>query len=112
MANAHARAYISQGLQFRARTNAEAQRFLEENLVQLKARLEQSDVALNDYRRDKGIISLNDKENVVVERLADLNKRLTEAEADRITLQAQVQLIRQRAFDSLPDVVNSPLFKS
>ena len=111
VANAHARAYISQGLQFRARTNAEAQRFLDENLVQLKARLEQSDAALNDYRRDKGIISLNDKENVVVERLADLNKRLTEAEADRITLQAQVQLIRQRAFDSLPDVVNSPLIQ-
>ena len=69
LANAHARAYIGQGLQFRARTNAEAERFLDENLVQLKARLEQSDAALNNYRRDKGIISLNDKENVVVERL-------------------------------------------
>ena len=38
LANAHARAFIGQGLQFRARTNAEAERFLEENLVQLKAR--------------------------------------------------------------------------
>ena len=43
----------------------------------------------------------------MVERLSDLNKRLTEAEADRITLQAQVQLIRQRAYDSLPAVINS-----
>ena len=43
----------------------------------------------------------------MVDRLADLNKRLTEAEADRITLEAQVQLIRQRAYDSLPAVINS-----
>ena len=112
VANAHARAFIGQGLQFRARTNAEAERFLEENLMQLKQRLEKSEAALNNYRRDKGIISLNDKENVVVDRLADLNKRLTEAEADRITLQAQVQLIRQRAFDSLPDVINNKLIQT
>ena len=102
MANAHARAYIGQGLKFRARHKRRGA-FLEKKLVQLKERMEKSEAALNNYRRDKGIISLNDKENVVVDRLADLNKRLTEAEADRITLQAQVQLIRQRAFDSLPE---------
>ncbi len=109
LANAHAQAYIRQGLKFRALANADAEHFLEENLVQLKARVEQSETALNSYRRQKGIISLDDKENVVVDRLSDLNKRLTEAEADRITLQAQVQLIRQRAYDSLPAVINSPL---
>jgi len=111
LANAHARAYIEQGLKFRARTSEKAERFLEENLVQLKRRLEQSEGALSNYRRDNGIISLGEKENVVVDRLSDLNKRLTEAEADRITLQAQVQLIRQRAFDSLPDVINNKLIQ-
>jgi succinoglycan biosynthesis transport protein ExoP len=112
VANAHARAYIGQGLKFRIRANADAERFLDENLVQLKQRLESSEAALNNYRRDKGIISLNDKENVMVERLADLNKRLTEAEAERISLQAQVQLIRQRAFESLPDVINNQLIRT
>src|SRR3990172_1527826 len=107
LANAHAQAYIRQGLKFRALANADAEQFLEKKLVELKDRVEKPEAVLNSYRRDKGIISLNDKENVVVDRLADLNKRLTEAEADRITLQAQVQLIRQRAYDSLPAVVNS-----
>jgi len=111
LANAHAQAYIRQGLKFRALANADAEQFLEKKLVELKDRVEKSEAVLNSYRRDKGIISLNDKENVVVDRLADLNKRLTEAEADRITLQAQVQLIRQRAFDSLPAVINSPLIQ-
>ena len=48
----------------------------------------------------------------MVERLADLNKRLTEAEAERISLQGQVQLIRQRAFESLPDVINNKLIQT
>ena len=112
LANAHVQAYIGQGLKFRARANEEAQHFLEEKLAQLKERVEQSEAALNNYRRDKGIISLDDKENVVVERLSDLNKRFTEAEAERITLEAQVKLIRQRAFDSLPAVINSQLINT
>ena len=52
------------------------------------------------------------EENIVVERLADLNKRLTEAEAERIELEAHVRLIRKRAFDSLPAVIGSSLVSS
>jgi polysaccharide biosynthesis transport protein len=112
VANAHAHAYIRQTLKLRAQANEEAQRFLEENLVQLRARVEQSEAALSSYRRETGIISLGDKDNVVVERLTDLNRRLTEAEADRIALQAQVQQIRQRAYESLPAVLNNSLIQT
>ena len=112
LANAHAQAYIRQGLKFRALATEDAEQFLEKKLVELKERAEKSEAVLNNYRRDNGIISLDDKENVVVDRLADLNKRLTEAEAERITLQAQFQLIRQRAYDSLPDVINNPLIQN
>src|SRR3989304_5263956 len=79
LANAHAQAYIRQGLKFRALANADAEQFLEKKLVELKERVEKSEAVLYTYRRAQGIISLNDKENVVVDRLADLNKRLTEA---------------------------------
>jgi succinoglycan biosynthesis transport protein ExoP len=109
LANSHAQAYIRQGLGLRTRANEEAHRFLEGKLVELKARIENSEAALNRYRRTREIISLDDKENIVVERLSDLNKRLTEAEADRIALEAQVRLIRKREYGSLPAVINSPL---
>ena len=109
LADAHAEAYIKWGIELRTRANAEAQRFLGEKLVELKARIEKSEAALNRYRRDREIISLDDKENIVVERLSDLNRRLTEAEADRIALEAQVRLIRNREYDSLPAVINNTL---
>lgn len=112
VANAHAAAYIQKGLEMRSQTSEEAEQFLEEKLVELKERIEQSEAALNQYRRDKGVISLDDKENIVVERLSDLNMRLTEAEAERITLEAQVYLIRKKNYDSLPAVSQSPLIQT
>ncbi len=112
LVNAHAHAYVRYGLDLRSRTNEEALSFLENKLLDLKARVEDSEAALNSYRRDKGIISLSDKENIVVDRLVDFNKRLTEAEAERIALEAQVQQIRTGNYDTIPAVVRSSLIQS
>ncbi len=112
LANAHAEAYIRQGLRQRTQASGVAQRFLEEELVGLKERVEKSEAGLNRYRRDKGIISLEDKENIVVERLGDLNKRLTEAEAETIALGAKVRVIHELNYHSLPEVVTSALIQA
>jgi capsular exopolysaccharide synthesis family protein len=112
ISNAHADAYIRQGVNLRTQANQEAQRFLETKLAELKERVEKSEAALNSFRREKGILSLSDKENIVVERLADLNRRLTDAEAERIGLEAQARLISKRAYDSLPAVINNGLIGS
>ena len=112
IANAHADAYIQQGFKLRTQASEEARKFLETKLAELRDRVEKSEKSLNDFRRGKGIISLDDKENIVVERLADLNKRLTEAEADRIGFEAQARLIKSRQYDSLPAVIGNGLIQS
>jgi capsular exopolysaccharide synthesis family protein len=112
IANAHADAYIHQGMKLRSRANEGARKFLDGKLAELKQRVQSSEAALNQFRRGKGIISLDDKENIVVDRLADLNKRLTEAEAERIGLESQARLIKQREYDSLPAVINNPLIQT
>jgi polysaccharide biosynthesis transport protein len=109
LANAHTESYVRQGLKLRSEASREAHQFLEEKLEELKERVTKSEGALNSYRKDKGILALDDKENVVVERLADLNKSLTSAEVDRIALESQERLIRKRDYDSLPAVIASPL---
>jgi uncharacterized protein involved in exopolysaccharide biosynthesis len=60
LADAHARAYIRHGLGLHTQANEDAQRFLEEKLGELKARVEKSEAALNRYRRQRQIISLED----------------------------------------------------
>ncbi len=112
LANAHAFAYARYGIDLRSRTNEEATEFLEQKLLELKERVEQSEAALNAYRRDKGIISLDDKQNVVIDRLFDLNKSLTTAETERVALEAQVRAIRAGQYDALSASLNSPVIHS
>jgi polysaccharide biosynthesis transport protein len=112
IANAHAEGYVRQGFTLRAQANEGARKFLQTKLEELQARVETSEDALNRFRRRKGIISLDDKENIVVDRLADLNRRLTEAEAERIGLEAQARLIKRRDYDSLPAVIGNSLIQN
>jgi polysaccharide biosynthesis transport protein len=112
LANAHASAYLRYGIDLRSQTNEEASKFLQQKLAELKERVQQSEAALNGYRREKGIISVDDKQNIVVDRLLDLNKSLTAAEADRIGLEVQVHTIRGRNSDELPAVLGSGVISS
>jgi len=107
VANAHVSAYRRYGIDLRSRTNDEATIFLRKKLIELRERVAQSEAALNSYRKNKGIISVDTKENIVVDRLTDLNKSLTSAEIDRITLEAQVRSIRGRNYDEVPAVRGS-----
>ncbi len=53
-------------------------RFLQNKLVEIREELEKSEIALNDYRRRTGIIpgliSVDGKEAVVLDRLKDLSR--------------------------------------
>jgi capsular exopolysaccharide synthesis family protein len=112
IANTHAQVYIRQGVERRSQTDEEAQGFLEEKLVELRERLEKSEVALNSYRRDQGIISFDEKENVAVDRMVDLNRDLTEAESRRISLETQMPLLRGKNHNELPAVIKNSLIQT
>jgi capsular exopolysaccharide synthesis family protein len=111
LANAHARAYQKFGVRLREQANQEVERFLQSRLVDLRTRLEQSELALNAYRREHGIIpglmSLDGKEAVVLDRIRQLSSDLTAAEVQRIDLEAQVQVIEKGNTSALPAVTNN-----
>ena len=109
VANAHANAFINQGLQLRSAASEEARDFLETKLDELKNRVKESEFALNEYRKKHGIISLDSKANLVIDRLAELNAKLTQAETERVTREADARLIQERGPSSLPAVLSSPL---
>jgi len=114
VANAHVQAYIRQGYQRHAQTNETTQHFLESELGGLEKKMEKSEEALNDYRRERGIVSVdrNDKDQMVSDRLTALNKALVQDEETRISLQADVGTIQGNNFDSVPAVVNNALIQS
>ncbi|HZO80778.1 MAG TPA: polysaccharide biosynthesis tyrosine autokinase [Candidatus Binataceae bacterium] len=113
VANAHAEAYIARGIELHSQASHSAEKFLNQKLIEIKEQLERSEIALNDYRRKKNIIpgltSLDGKDAVVVNRLADLSKDLTKAEVERIGLESQVEMIRKHQYSSLPQVMDDKL---
>jgi len=112
--NAHVHAYVRRGVELHSQASEEAAQFLEKKLVELKERVEKSEAALNNYRRDRGIVAftLDDKGTILNQRLTQLNEELTKAETERIDLEAQDQLVHERRYDSLPAVISSTLISN
>jgi len=110
LANAHVRQFIAQGIQLNAQASEDAERFLRNKLSDLKRKVEDSEAALNNYRRDKGIvpglITVDGKEDVVLERLNRLNEQLQDAHLKTITLGARITLINQGHADALPAIAD------
>ncbi len=110
--SAHLTGYLEQELARNTRANSEARDFLRAELARLRAELRDAEAELSDYRREHGILSLDGKENTVVERLADLNNRLTAAQVSRLSNEAQVHLLRDGGNTTLPTVVSDPTIQA
>jgi polysaccharide biosynthesis transport protein len=112
IANQHVKEYELQQRDMHGEQSEEAQRYLRTKLLDVKGDLEKSEAALNAYRSEKGIIpgliSLDGKDAIVLDRLADLSKDLTQAQVARISLEAQDSLIKKHQYSSLPSVLDDP----
>ena len=84
IANAYAEAYVSSNLDKRFEANAYAKTFLEDQVKQLKARMEQSEKQLIDFGEKERILQLNDKSSIVENNLAAANAALGGLISERI----------------------------
>jgi polysaccharide biosynthesis transport protein len=87
-ANAIVAAYIRQSANLRASATKDATSFLTQMVLDQRRAVEQSELALQRYREKGDATSLEDRQNVTVERLARLNEALSRATTDRIQKEA------------------------
>lgn len=90
--NALISAYITQNLRSRFEETNQAADWLAKQLSDLQLKVEISEEKLVRYQKEHGIVGTDDKQNIITAKLQDLNKQLTDAEADRIQKQAIYQL--------------------
>ncbi|MGH7856987.1 MAG: GumC family protein, partial [Candidatus Binatia bacterium] len=110
IANAHVHGYIELAMAQRLAVAQRAKELLGDELEKAKSRALMAEAALNKFRREKGIISVDgDKADIVSERLYVLNKQLTEAQAERIRLESEYKLIESRDYESIPNMLDNPL---
>src|SRR5262249_52463306 len=85
--------------------------FLQAKLADLQDRMQMAETKLLKYQSAHKLLPVDLKQGVANERFTDLSRRLTAAEADRIALDAQYQLIARHDYDGLPAVLASPLIQ-
>ena len=85
--NTLASTYIQQNLEARWDASQKATEWLSQQLVDMKAKLEKSEDELQQYARDNGLLFLETEkgttENIVTQRLRELQEELTKAQAQR-----------------------------
>ena len=109
VANLLASSYIQQNLEAHFVTTDQAKEWLTKQLQDLKGKVERVDENLQAFGSKHDIISLDEKENVTTQRLAELNEALTKAESDRIAKEALYKQIKDKNVDSLPPILENKL---
>ncbi len=109
IANELASTYIQQNLETRFYATEQAKEWLTKQLEDLKAKVERADEALQAFGSRHDIISLEEKENVIIQRLNELNEALTKAEAERMGKEALYRQTKGSSGDSLPSILENKL---
>ncbi len=114
IANAHAEAYMAYTLEQRLDATTGASDWLQNQSTELQAKLAKSEAALQAYREKNGTVSLDDKQNIVVEKLKQLNEQVTLAKNQRITAENsynQLKLMKEKGGDptTLAFVLQDPV---
>ena len=86
---------LSQDAEWRATPSKNAGRLLMDEADRLRQKTEAAEQALEDYREKNHAVSLDEKQNIIVERLKDLNLRVSQAQNDALALESDVAQVEK-----------------
>lgn len=114
--NRHAREYIEKNLEMRFAASQDAVEWLQKQLYEKKGRVEKAENALQLYKEKMKIISVEDRQNIIVQKLEELNSTLTTARTTRIGLETLYNETKKfsgdpESIESISEVMNNPLIQ-
>ena len=113
--NALADNYIQENLESRWQAAQKASEWLSQQLESFKAKLGKSEDDLQGYAQKNGLLFLEtekgDTENIVNERLRQLQDELTKAQAERYAKESIYRLTESGDYSALPGVVDNKLMQ-
>ena len=87
--------FLRESFQQRRTLSHLANEFLQEEAQELKAKLEQAEGKLQAYRRENKAVSLEERQNIIVEKLKELNTTVTEAKTSRLRIEADLDQLKK-----------------
>jgi polysaccharide biosynthesis transport protein len=100
--NAVAEEFIELNFEDKYSATIRATDFLERQLQDLKVAVEKSEERLVEYARAHNILSLADQQDIVIQRLGDLNQEMTKVESEMMARQAEYERVRQASVLNFP----------
>jgi capsular exopolysaccharide synthesis family protein len=94
VANAVAQSYLEHTYNIRIRSSASLSSFMEQQLEELKAKMERSSSALAQFERELNVINPEEKTSILSARLLQLNTEYTNAQTDRVRKESAYNSVR------------------
>lgn len=89
--NEIANQYIKQSVELRFGAAQATNTWLKDQLEAQRKKVEESEKRLQAYKEQNNAVALDDKQNIVVQRLADLSRQVTNAKIERMAREADYQ---------------------
>jgi succinoglycan biosynthesis transport protein ExoP len=105
--NAHIATYMEQNIRSKYEATSQATAWLTDQLSDMKIRVQKSEDARIAYERQNQIWTLDDKQNITTQRLADINKELTDAQSERMKKESLYEFAKSGNLDAVPQVQNN-----
>ena len=99
-ANAITQSYLEHSYEIRLRSSASVASFMERQIEELKAKMEQSSHALSGFERELNVINPEEKTNILSARLLQLNTEYTNAQTERLKQEAGFQSVSGGSLDA------------
>jgi succinoglycan biosynthesis transport protein ExoP len=110
--NEHIKNFQEQNIRSRYDETTRATAWLRNELDELKITVQESEDKRIAYERKNQIWTLDDKSNITTQRLADLNKELTESQAERMRKEALFQFAKAGDVADVPQLRDNPVLQS
>jgi uncharacterized protein involved in exopolysaccharide biosynthesis len=91
VANGLAKSYARFNLESKLTSTREAMLWLSEQMNELKAKVQDSEVALQKYREKSGIVGIEQQRNITATKMMEMNRAYLDAQAQRLAAEARLK---------------------
>src|SRR5574337_698782 len=112
LANTWTKGFIDHSLEMKFNATSQAGEWLSKQLQDVRDKLEQSEAALHEFVKEKQILTIGEKKDIVTTKLADLSEALTKAQGERIATEALNRQSQGMGRESIAAVLENPLISN
>jgi capsular exopolysaccharide synthesis family protein len=102
--NAHIATYVEQNYRSKYESTTQASSWLADQLNDFKIKVQKSEEARITYERQNQIWNLDDRQNMTMQHLADINRQFTEAQNERMRKESLYEFAKAGNLDAVPQV--------